>query len=341
MSFILRIFFSGLIAFIPSEDGKRVTVLVLNSSHGHHSNNGAVIPEHKPMLLVRAAGCTGDCPGSDPEVAQFILPDAASSAAADGTLRRALQKGAVWRLSGSDLHLGIPAEGVRLVHDRSIDHLSIPETIAQRTDFGWVANLKDIDPEVGKLDPDLFSPHPPEDLVVARLELTSGELSTYSVIQVNGKVSPIEFHGPDGKARYFRAAASWVQAEITVPGGSVTLTESNFKGGAPRKMELKPIKGRVEMAILNISRPVVPKGPVTPQPGTHFERFWDLTSNPPDVSRRAIPYPPGAQVVALKDWKALHPSDDKSRSLLLAEIFRDSRGPFDQVLCPMSQYSPP
>ena len=35
-SFILKLFFTGLMAFVPSQDGKEVTVLLLNVDHDYH-----------------------------------------------------------------------------------------------------------------------------------------------------------------------------------------------------------------------------------------------------------------------------------------------------------------
>lgn len=334
MSFILRIFFSGLIAFIPSEDGKELTVLLLDATHAHHA--GAAVPEHKPVLLARAQHCGGACPKSDVTVSSFLYPDAASGAAAVDSLAHALSQGAVWQLAGSDISLGTANDGVRLIRTAMLDDKAVPDTAAERTDFGWVANLKKIDPFMGEIDQSVFSGTPPEGLIVARLKLTSGEVSTRSIIQVNGKAVPIDFRPPTGQeSGYTRAVASWVQGEISVPGDSLQVVETTFAGIEKRRMSLRPLDGVVEIAVLNISSPVPPRRDEPPQPGVHFGRFWDLAANPRSAEQRPIPQLARSSV-AQRDWDALHP-DQPDSSPLLQKIFLHDRGPYDQILCPMAQ----
>lgn len=341
MSFILRIFFSGLIVFVPSENKKEVTVLLLDMPHSHHAAGAAAIPEHKPVLLARAAACDRDCPRVDVAVSRFLYPDAPSSSAAVDSLGNALRRGAVWQLDGSNLRFGIPSTGVTLMQSPSADGKAIPESVAERGDFDWVANLKHIDPTVGKIDPAVFGENPPPGLIVARLTLTSGELSTHSVIQVNGKVMPIEFRpmSGNGKSQYMRAAAGWVQAEVTVPGSSLKIVEETFAGKEKRVMVLTPEDGSIDVAVLNISRPVRPTGTATPRPGMHFRRFWDLAKEPPAAAARPIPQVPRARVAKL-DWEPLHRDPAERSSPLLKAIFRDGRSPYDQVLCPVGQWYP-
>lgn len=334
--FILRIFFSGLIAFVPSEDGKQLTVLLLNAPHAHHGAAHSGIPEHQPVLLARAGGCKPGCPRSDASVAKFLYPDAASDARAVASLARAVDKGVVWQLAGSNLSLGIPNDGVKLARTVTPGK-AVPDNKTERADFGWVASLKKINPDMSTLQPALFSKHPPEELIVARLTLTSGKVSTYSVIQVDGEVLPIDFRPLSGQgSSYTRAVASWVQAEIQVPGDSLQVVEESFSGGVKRTMTLKPHKGAIDMAILNVSQPVRRPPGALPGAGTHFARFWDLAAQPPASNRRAIPQVPRSLSPTTKrNFRALH-SDPTSE--LLKRVFPDDRSPYDQLLCPMSQY---
>lgn len=336
MGFILRIFFSGLIAFIPSEDGKELTVLLINAPQAHHASSG--VPEHKPVLLARAAACSGDCPRANTSVATFLYPGASSRSAANDALALAIDKGVVWQLAGSDLSLGIPRDGVRLAHTAPAGK-RVPDNAAERADFRWVANLKEMDPDLGKLDPAVLAEHPPEELIVARLKLTSGEVSTYSVVQVNGDVIPIDFRSSTNVGKpYLQAVASWVEAEIRVPGDQLEIVEQRFAGGPARKMSLKPSKGMLDVAVLNVSRPTGRARTSTPAPGLHFSRYWDLAADPPAFSARPIPQVPRIDVEK-RDFAALH--DDEHKSQLLEKIFPGGRGPYDQILCPMSQYPKP
>jgi hypothetical protein len=332
--FILRIFFSGLIAFIPGKEGKELTVLLLNTPHAHHATTRSGIPEHKPVLLARAAGCAPGCPKIDVSVAKFLYPGISDAEAVD-SLAKAVDRGLVLELAGSNLSFGIPNDGVKLMRTVSPGK-SVPDTDAERADFGWVASLKKIDPAMIGLHPSVFSENPPEELIVARFTLTSGEVSTRSLIQIGDRVMPIDFRplSGDGKS-YTRAAASWVQAEIHVPGDSLKIVEERFSGGGRREVSLKPLNGVIEMAILNVSEPVRRKEG-KPRAGLHFARFWDLAVRPPAKNRRPVPQVPRSRVPT-RSSDALH-SDPARRSDLLEAVFPGDRSPYDQLLCPMSQY---
>ena len=338
---ILRIFFSGLITIVPSEDGKKLTVFLLNEPHAHQTAAGPVIEEHKPIMLARAGACTGDCTRSDREISTFLYPELSATAAAQ-SLAGALNGGTVWHLAGSDLSLGIPDDGVTLTRVASAVGKSVPDTITERTDFRWVANLKEIDPSIGRLDPAIFSDNPPKELIVARLQLTSGTVSTHSLVRVKGKAMPIDFSPLSGKGpHYIRAAASWVLVEIKVPGSSLEVVERNFKGTPKRTVTLTGLNNVIEMAILNVTRPVLPDRRAQSQAGMHFERYWELADTPPAADRRSIPQPPRRAAVE-RNWEILHVADATRFSALLHDIFfRDSRTTYDQALCPMSQYPLP
>jgi hypothetical protein len=185
------------------------------------------------------------------------------------------------------------------------------------------------------LQPAIFSPNPPDELIVARLTLTSGKVSTYSVIQVDGEVMPIDFRPLSGKGKsYTRAVASWVQAEIQVPGDSLQVVEERFSDGRKRTVSLTPVGGIIDMAILNVSQPVRRTPGKPPGPGMHFARFWDLAASPPASNRRPIPQLPQSRVET-RNFAALH---SEPQSKLLQRVFPGDRSPYDQLLCPMSQY---
>src|SRR5258706_3928052 len=82
MNFVLRILFTGLIAFVRSNDGQELTVLLLNANHQHISD-GTVLSSHKPLLIARAGGCTGTCPSRDTDIATFVYRDLSQSNAQD------------------------------------------------------------------------------------------------------------------------------------------------------------------------------------------------------------------------------------------------------------------
>jgi hypothetical protein len=336
MSFILRIFFSGLMTFVPSHDGKVLTVLLVNSGQGEHSSTMSSIPEHRALVLVHAESCDGACTTHDGAVSSFLYPGVAAPAAAD-SLVNAVSGGAVWQLSGSNLTFGTPTDGVTLVHDSGASTKSSPGNDTELSDFGWVASLHAIDPAAGNLLPSVLSPNPPRQLITARVVLKSGKVSTYSVVEIGGQAKPIEFRpvgGTSDKA-YRRALANWVEAEIEVPGKDITIFEKTFDDkSVKRKMTLVPHDGVVEMAILNIPQPTRRSGP--PGPGTHFARYWDLVDHPPAQSERPIPQVPA---VAPDEARAAATPIGPPRSSVLLDqlLFTNGRDPYDQLLCPMSQ----
>jgi hypothetical protein len=340
MTFILRIFFSGLITFVPSQNGKQLTVLLLNAGHATHAAGEATLPEHKALLLARGGNCDGDCVTRDTAAAQFLYPEVDSEGAASDSLLSAVSGGTVWDLTGSQLSFVTPQDGVTLVKSSSLRGKRVPNTPDERADFGWVPNLKEIWPASGGLNPAVFAPNPPEDLIAARLVLESGTVSTYSVIEIGGKVLPVEFRPLSGTARapFQRAAANWVEAEVRVPGNDVEIVAESFKGGAKRTIKLTPQNGVVEVVVLNISRPLPGNRQAAGRPGVHFERYWSLVQHPPAMGKRPIPQAPQNQLVK-RDWGALHPADGSRASILLDRLlFPGGRSPYDQLLCPMSQY---
>ena len=331
--FILKIFFTGLIAFVPSKDGRELTVLMLNTPHAHHDTVRVGNEEHKPLLLIRAAACAPDCPRTNTEVSTFLYPEASPAGGAD-SLALAVDQGVVWQLSGSNVSLGIPKDGVKLVRSVSAAK-SVPDNDIERADFGWVPSLKKIDPGITALRRAIFAKQPPEELIAARLTLTSGKVSTYSLIRVNDEVMPIDFRPLSGKgASYTRAAASWVEAVIEVPGDSLQITAERFSGGGKRTVSLKPRDGVIEMAILNTTSPTQRTRVAIPGPGTHFTRFWDLAVRPPAADRRAIPQVARGSVET-RNYDRVHP---ERRSHLLEKVFPGDRTVYEALLCPMSQY---
>src|SRR4051812_21073938 len=137
-SFVLRIIFSGLIVFVPSQDGRQVTVLLLNVPHNHQLSDGSALADHKPLMVARAGACSGDCPTRDAEIARFLFADKSLAEALDA-LEAAVGGGGAWVLDGSELFVrkasesdpDLPALSIR----RNVRNGIIPTTSAEREDF--------------------------------------------------------------------------------------------------------------------------------------------------------------------------------------------------------------
>ena len=101
--------------------------------------------------------------------------------------------------------------------------------------------------------------------------------------------------------------------------------------------------GKVEVAVLNLPAFVPPSSPFTgtPDPGKHFEMYYDITSNPPTQSQRLVPKSgpsAGAPSYDAVAWGDIHPSEVLWSDLLNAVRLNIGRTVYEQILCPPSQW---
>jgi hypothetical protein len=351
--FILRIFFSGLIALQPNADGTEVTVLLVNTPHEYVLADGATLAHHTPIVVARAASCEGICTTADhATIAQSLYVNKTSQQAVT-SLNGALLGGGAWRLSSSDLTLVGPLEPLTIrsnVRGREEDGSLelVPTTPAEREDFSWVADMSDLAPGTGGFKAAVSSAEPPPGcLIAARLKLRNGKLFTYSLVKIDGKARPVHFRKPSGEgpeASYTQAVANWVAAEIRVPGDFVEIVDQNFSDTTKRRtMKLHPQDGVVEMAVLNLPPFEVPDpnamAPL-PGPGQHFQIYYDLVKTPPARENRLIPYTSSTLLASEPqvDWSTLHPRQ-MLWSNLLEQLNLSPRGksPYDMTLCPITR----
>lgn len=338
-------------AFVPSKDGKELTVLVVNTSHEMKLGDGTRLPHHTAILLARASTCEpAPCPARDAAIARLLFNGMTGERAAD-SLQAAVGGGGAWVLSSSDLSLPEARAPLDIRSDargRTVKGAaqSVPMTPDERTDFSWVPHLTAIAPGIGEIKPELLGKHPPASLVASRFRLSSGSVITYSMIRVDGKVRPIHFNVAPGApdVPFTQALANWVEVEIHVPGDAVELLETNFQTGAKRTIKLLPQQGVVEMAVLNLPPFVAPvagaKQPL-PKRGQHFEVYYDLMTAPPAVGQRPVPDLPTVMNASdpQVEWGSLHPQEPWSP--LLDRLGMNPRGkkksPYDLSLCPGSR----
>ncbi len=345
MSFILKLFFTGLMAFVPSQDGKEVTVLLLNVPHDFATSDSSALAHHKPLLIARASSCSGDCPTRDSDIAQYIYADKSESEALD-SLEAAVAGGGAWTLANSELSIqkgsSTDPDLPDLTIQRNLRTQIVPTTSAEREDFGWVADLKQIAPSGYAFNTDLLA-SPPPGLVAARLRLRSGKVFTYSVARIGSNVTPVHFQKLDGTgdtSSYSQAIATWVGAEIAISGDDVEIVEEKFDESEGRSMTLSPDDdGKVEVAVLNIPPFVTPASPFTgtPDPGKHFEMYYEVAQTPPSASARLVPKPgasPDAPEYSEVDWTSIHPQAALWSDLLNALRLNVGRTMHEQALCP-------
>jgi hypothetical protein len=350
MTFLLRILFTGLIAFVPSADGKEVTVLLLNVPHEQHLSDGTELAHHKPLLIARAGSCSGDCPKRDADIAAYLYNDK-SLAVAQDSLEEAVGGGGAWALNGSDLSLSkgsssapdLPALSITRNVRPVVNGIPaiIPTTAAEREDFSWVADLKQVCPTACTFDSSMLGTTP-AGIVAARLHLRSGKVFTYSVIRSGSDVTPVYFQRLDGQGNaspYTQAVAAWVGADIEVSGDDITIDESSFGGSAGRSMTLTPdSSGKMEVAVLNLPPFVPPASTSTapPEVGKHFEMFYELDQTPPAAETRLVPFTGAAGSASFPtvDWSSIHPSSSVYSDLLNKLRLDVNRSAFERILCP-------
>jgi hypothetical protein len=346
MEFTLRIFFIGLIAFVPSLDDQRLSVLLLDARNGYGVSDGTRIPAHQPLLVARAGDCDGECGGETlAQVAKFLFPMKTATQAGD-TFFAAVHRGGAWTLDGSDLTIeGVsPAALSPLKINRELRRVLdgkpelLPQTPEESKDFSWIADLSKIDPDLGTVDPDVLAERPQKGLIVGRLQLTAGEVSTYRLVGVDDQVFPLGFRtlkGESAKASYSQALAEWVVAEIKVKGDAVRLVERRFDGKAGRTMTIKPENSVVELALLNIAQGHAEPAAHAMDPvatvGKHFEIFYGLSSTPPSTFSRPVP-----QILSATAAPSPRASDPGSPLLKALEL-GPGRGPYDPVICAVAQ----
>lgn len=345
MNFLVRIFFSGLIALVPSEDGKQLDVLLLNVDHSYQLTDGTSLSHHTPVVLARGGNCEGDCPTQNLEIARTLFADKSDAVAID-SLAYAVQGGAAWEIAGSQL-------GVRKGSDTAADlpalvltsdvrgTSSIPTTSVEREDLSWLANLKLITPGGYTLDSGLLGSNPPAGLIAGRFRLRSGKVFTYSIARTGTNVSPVHYKRGDGSGTvspYSQAVATWVAADIAVDGSDIELVEENFDGSSGRTMRLAPdANGKVEIAMINLP-PYAPPATTTstPGPGKHFEVYYDLAGAAVPATNRLVPFTgaaAGSGSYPTVSWSSIHPQEQYSELLNRLRL-NAGRTMDEQILCP-------
>lgn len=347
-TFVLRILFTGLMAFIPNENGTEVTVLLLNADH-YHTSDGAAIQAHRQTVYARAGSCTGSCVDDDAEIASCSFRDQSEAAALD-SLAYALGNGSAWLIAGSDISVqkvagaaNLPALSIRNNVRGTVNGQPqiIPTTSAEGRDISWIASLAQLCGSGCTFDADLFDTVPPS-IVAARFKINSGDLYTYSIARLGSDVTPVHFKRLDGTgstSAYVQAVASWVGLDIEVPGDAIQFVETKYDGTTGRSMTLSPDStGKVEVAVVNLP-PFVPPASSNndaPQVGKHFEMFYELLDNPPAREARLVPRagaPSGTSVPQVA-WSTVHPTMAVYSELLNRLRFDPGRSLYDRTICP-------
>ncbi|HEX7184665.1 MAG TPA: hypothetical protein VF756_22765 [Thermoanaerobaculia bacterium] len=343
MTFILKIFFMGLIAFVPSQDGKELTVLLVETRPGYVASDGSLIAPHHPMLLARAEKCWGHC-GIDEGIDPHLLFPRDSPADAQRYLAAALGNGAAWSLDGSDLSI-VDAGSQKSSASLSLQGrprqpgapLALSKTLEGDTlDFDYIADLGRVLPAAGAVDPDVLARLPQRRLITARLRLQSGKIGTYRLVHMFGKVHSFSFKAlrcNGANVEYSQPLADWVTAEIEVSGPEVEIVENHFADREIRTIRLAPQDGLVELAVLNIPDPPSEEElPENHEADRHFELYYKLAQTLLSPCQWPVPHV-GPEVENGAPEKA------RPSALLAGLKLGDPKGYYERIMCPVGQLS--
>ncbi|HXT22940.1 MAG TPA: hypothetical protein VN923_19485 [Thermoanaerobaculia bacterium] len=314
MGFLLRIYFVGLVAFVPDPSGQKMTVLLVDARQPYVASDGEMLPVHHPLLMVRADRCDGDCATQQGAVADVVYASASSPAERGDKLHRALAGGGSWVLDQSELRIVLPEGGrgaaapfhiVRGASAAKRGTGASPAAAADPADFDQVADLSAILGRNVVVDPTLLE-MPDKGRTVALMRLAAGTVKAQRLSGFTDEVVGFQF----ATARELEAGvdlgmptqalADRVMVEIPVAGCSVRLEDKNAATGARRAMDLAPAScngGLVEVAVINLPEHGFEGGvehgeahdAAAPVIDHHFELFYDLAEFPPPRNRRPVP----------------------------------------------------
>lgn len=356
MEFLLRIYFIGLIAFIPSQDGRELSVLVLDGRQGYSVSDGTRMDRHEPLLLMLAEACTGPCRNNVQEIANFVFQGRARTPDPSEDLRRllaAIRGGGAWKLDDSEITFNPVGESSRTGAQLQIRRRppnqrasvsKLPSSLEEAEDFGWVADITKVVPWAGAVDSDVLAAKPKKALISARMKLTEGLVKSQRLVGIENKVVALSFRplepSPTIESTYSQALTEWVVAEIPFSGKGVRITDTSFKDGKSRSIELAPEGERkvVEVAVINLpagsffadSRDLSDEARNV---GKHFERYYELLSRPPRW--RPVPHFLDDESIP---WKSLYPRSVEDSELLKA-LGLQRRGIQGRPICPVAQFS--
>lgn len=294
MGFVLKIYLLGLIAFVPSPDGREMTILMVDAGKGFTTSDNSVFPPHYPVLLARAGNCTPDCRCEVKEIAPHLYvrrepseevnPDgerAPVSPDPAGALRDLVRGGGAWALAGTEISISHPgeislsgrAETGRSQPDRLVlapsrrgnERATLPATPGDKEGFSWVVPMAKVAPGSATVDPDCLAAKPARCPITGRLTLTEGNFKTHKLAEFRTSGIAEFAFAPAGAALPAggptQAIADWTVIEIQVPSCEVSFTLRPFDGKpeALQRITLSPGTcdgtGEVEVALLNLPDP--------------------------------------------------------------------------------------
>ena len=310
MAFTLHLYFAGLNCFAANHRQTEMRCLMLDLRRPYWSSTGERIPPHTGLVVYEEANRLRARDEMPVKLADILaepgvsdVPHLMAKAAAPPPV---WEPGlAFWRLDGEDLEIrpgGLPAARHRLhvVYDRrqylpdGSPRNRLPDFSAgEEKDFSWVAELQHLNATGdSRLDPDVKAADPQLGLLVGRVLLTEGQLSTFRLAEVDGRVFSYEFKplGASSNEQETQALAEVVECQVAIDHDWVTLQSRRFGDHRLRSVDLAP-RGKardVHVAFVNFP----PHEGCCGQEGgvSDLELCYELFQARPPIRNRPVPH---------------------------------------------------
>lgn len=237
MNFEFRIKFQGLCAYVETPRG--LTVFLRNARYPHQNVKGDELPHHSSLIHFKINQLDSQASSRQPDLVRDLW----------GICFLNHEEITVVEGAGSEVQEPLQIKGgIRSKGSAE------PESEAESRDISWVADIAKIVPPSGKIDPRCWQRRPPEDLVVARLELTAGVIEPSGWLTYGHQAVPVWRFAPGGAEDYQQVIAPGIQFKLGGQVAPVTLRLSSFDGGVGRELVFSPRDGAsdVEVGIWNV-----------------------------------------------------------------------------------------
>jgi hypothetical protein len=319
----LRIFLMGLVALVPSENPKALTVVLPNAtSH-----------QHVPVLVwdPHNSGEAGD--GAEIKK-QLSLAEAPNGYLLHG------QEIALARDEGPALSF---TGGVSGRANRRL--LPAMPRARDAGDFSWVLSMEQLTDGGGQISKEYYGRDP--GMVAGRMTLEHGTVKTFGFADTNGAVRAMRFVGMGrGSLRTTRQAVADV-AVVEVKysgwkqGDEVVFELTSLRNGAD-KQEIHLAaddKGEINVLLGNLS-PLSCAALEQPSPAAHFDLYYSLLAHPRDCAGRQLP-----QLGRAMSGRDVDPGLDRLPTVLQvvskSACGGDNKGGIARPICMITSFQPP
>jgi hypothetical protein len=260
-----QIKFSGLTAFVIRPDRSGARAILINALEINKQR-------HRPEFRFDARDVT-ESPWKIP------LPQ----------ITNVSDNGRIWHLSYLDLNY-LPAPDVTLTQNFELDTATINQ----------IVSLATISPNAKQINSMCLGPHPPNNLVLIRVPLRHGKLSsTKLTIDAQGQIVNFRFGQmtpPYTKISHEQHCAIEVTLEFTVDRGPLTLIGVPFGDEISSGIAFHPRKDKSEVVVELENRPIYHEKSLRIGTGAEimdadFSLYYDLTQPPlPPKEKRIVPF---------------------------------------------------